>query len=64
MLSNISQAPTRVTQQGIRDYEMQDPWIRIQAISLYQAWLNEGNFLISKGFLGQSGYTGVRKLSP
>lgn len=41
---------------------MQDPWIWMQGISLYQTWLNEGTFLISKGFLGQSGDTGQRKL--
>lgn len=63
MLNNISQAP-RVTRQEIRDYEMQDPWIWIQGISLYRAWLSEGTFPISKGFLGQSGDTDVRKLPP
>lgn len=40
---------------------MQDSWMSIQGISLHQAWIDEETLLISKGLLGQSGDTGVRK---
>lgn len=63
MLSNISQA-LRVTQQGIRNYEMQDPgYVCKQFLNIKHGSMKE-LFLISKRFLGQSGYAGVRKLSP
>jgi len=51
----------KLRNKGETTSEMQDPLMSTQGISLHEAWLDKETFLISKGVLGQSGDTGVRK---